>query len=76
VWITYLADKLKAGVMIACPGVSGANGFAAASSWGPAALKHPVYPSSNASSQFSTKAVSPQTFKLVWQLNHTPTSFL
>ena len=30
----------------------------------------------NASSQFSTKAVSPQTFKLVWQLNHTPTSFL
>ena len=27
-----VADKLKAGVMIACPGVSGANGFAAASS--------------------------------------------
>ena len=24
--------------MIACPGVSGANGLAAASSWGPAAL--------------------------------------
>lgn len=25
--------------MIACSGVSGANGFAAASSWGPAALR-------------------------------------
>lgn len=62
--------------MIACPDVSGANGFSVTSSWAPAALKHPVYPSSNASSQFSTKAVSPQTFKLVWQLNHTPTSFL
>lgn len=37
-WITYLADKLNAGVMIACPGVSGANDLAAASSWGPAAL--------------------------------------
>jgi len=32
VWITYLADKLKAGVMIAWPGASGANGFAVASS--------------------------------------------
>ena len=37
-WITYCADKSKPGVMIACPGVSGANGLAAASSWGPAAL--------------------------------------
>ena len=48
--------------MIACPDVSGANGFSVASSWAPAALKHPVYPSSNASSQFSTKAVSFQAF--------------
>jgi len=38
VWITYLADKLKAGVMIAWPGVSGAKGFAVASSCGPEAL--------------------------------------
>ena len=37
-WIIYLADKLKAGVMIACPSERGANGFAATSSWGPAAL--------------------------------------
>ena len=37
-WITYLADKLKPGVMIACPDVSGANGFAADSNCGPAAL--------------------------------------
>ena len=37
-WITFLADKLKAGVIIACPGASGANGFATASSLGPAAL--------------------------------------
>ena len=38
VWITYLADKLKPGVMVASPGVSGANSFASASSCGPAAL--------------------------------------
>ena len=37
-WIMYLAGRSKAGVIIDRPGSSGANGLAAASSLGPAAL--------------------------------------